>query len=219
MPLNLLQMHSLSSLGYTYLYAESDERALQLYQLFPSVVRAVLMEPDSVNNCFRDGNHCIKSDINPEGFPIWLLFSFYFWRDPAHPLGAKWVLSPEDYAGQGISSNTFLGYSVEPGCLEQPFIPHSERPHQAYAMAKRRSYFSDQPYRAWPLDFYDAAANATGIRIVVGTEDDSEWAAERGWKVPGLPSSIDDKGVMTQDKFMNEVAHSRVLIGVGSPAM
>lgn len=212
-------MKSLRDLGYTYLYAEQNDRALQLYQLFPSFVKAILMEDYNVDYCFRDRNGCIKSPAHPEGLPIWLLFSFYFWSNPNHPLGARWVLAPENYTAQGMGDNTFLGYSVEQGCMELPFVPHGERPMQGYAMAKRLSYFAEQRDRAWPLDFYDSAAKATGAKFVAGAFKDTEWAEENGLVLPELPESITNRGLLNQSDFMREISLSRVLVGVGRPAM
>jgi len=194
-----------------------------MHSLFPSHVVGIIMENDFVHRCFADTKHCIKSPENPQGLPIWKLFSFYFWMDPSHPLGERWVLSPEDYAsatGDG-TGNTYLGYSVEPGCMKETFVPHANRPRgQVYAMSKRLSYFAPQPLRAWPVEFYTAAANKIqtpgGVHFVLGAHNDTDYAEEYKLDIPELPA-MTNLGLLDQTAFHKEVARSRVLVGVGRP--
>lgn len=130
-------------MGYTYLYAQETDRALQLYQLFPDLVKMVLMEEEWVTACFEDTITCQKNEDNPDGIPVWKIFSFFFWGHTTHPLGPRWTLAPENYAAfeTDPESNTYLGYSVEKTCMTHTFIPHEDRFDQAYIFAKRMSYF------------------------------------------------------------------------------
>lgn len=213
----LVQIEALKNMGYTYLYAEEMERTLQLYQLFPDLVKMVLMEDGWAIACFNDVLTCQKNGANPDGIPVWKVFAFYFWPHPNNPLGPRWTLAPEDYKTEGAGTNNYLGYSVEPTCMAHSFIPHADRFDQAYILAKRHSYFAQQPSQAWPLEFYDAAAEATGIGFIAGAMNDADEKPDLD--VPRvLPASITNYGVLPQADFIDAVAHSRLLIGVGNPA-
>jgi hypothetical protein len=76
-------------------------------------------------------------------------------------------------------------------------------------MAKRSSYFVEGRERAWPPHFYDAAVNATGIKLVLGANIDKSQ--------PELPAGLTNYGMMTQTAFLEAVSKSLVLIGVGRP--
>lgn len=187
------------------------------YQLFPDLVVAVLMEDAVVDECFSDGVNCVKTNHNPDGIPLWKMFSFFFWTTPNHPMGGRWTLAPENYTMEHPGhQNNYLGYSVEPSCLRHEFIPADQRPLQAYVMAKKMSYFAPGPQRSWPLEFYDAAAEAMAVQLVAGVIQDA--ADEPNLEVPtALPLSIENRGRLSQTEFVSTVAHSRVLIGVGLP--
>lgn len=175
------------------------------------------MEDSVVEECFGDGMTCARTQYHPDGIPLWKMFAFAFWTTPAHPMGARWTLSPENYTMEYEGyQNNYLGYSVELSCLKHEFIPASERPPQAYIMAKRMSYFAPRPERAFPLEFFDTAANATGVQLVAGLIQDAINAPE--FDVPeSLPDSVTNYGPLSQAAFVDAVAHSRVLIGVGLP--
>ncbi|KAF8311214.1 hypothetical protein DL93DRAFT_2061318 [Clavulina sp. PMI_390] len=223
----------LKNMGYSYLYAAEIDRAVTLYQMFPDLVRGVLMEDGDVTKCFENTLDCVKSDVNLDGIPVWKLFSFYFWASPNHPLGSKWTLSPENYTTEWEdNTNTYLGYSVELSCLSHPdhpefsyWVPPDERPEgQAYIFAKRQSYFAPQRDLAFPLSFWDRAAKRTGVRFVAGAENDKEERARRkdmpklDGEVPEvLPESITNYGLLPQSDFVDAIAHSRLLVGVGNP--
>ncbi|KZP09351.1 glycosyltransferase family 18 protein [Athelia psychrophila] len=207
-------VHALRELGYTFLYASSLDRAVQLYQLFPTLVRAMVVEPEEADDCWLDTAHCLLSDENPDGIPAWKIFTFMFWTGPANPLGRRWTLSPEDYALEGHTPNIHLGYSVEPSCLLQPFLPAPDRPSappQAYLMTKRLAFLN----AAWPAHFFAAAQNATGISFVMGASWDGREGD--GAEPPSLPEGVRNVGMMDQHAFLAEVARSRVLVGVGKP--
>ncbi|KAJ7181615.1 hypothetical protein C8R43DRAFT_1170653, partial [Mycena crocata] len=204
-------VQALKNMGYSYLYSASMERSVQMYQMFPDLVKAVLVEGEESGFCFED-EYCIMNETNPHGIPAWKIFSFAFWVHAANPLGHKWTLSPEDYRLEHswYVPNTYLGYSVEPGCRTYPFIPHKLRilPPQVYVMAKMLEYF-EAPAHAWGADFYDDAAAATGVDFVSGAQ---------GAKIPAdFPKSIDNLGMMPQDWFYETLAESAVLVGTGRP--
>ena len=211
-------------MGHTTLFGDSSAELVMMHSLIPSHIIGLIMENDRIAHCFIDTKHCSKSPANPHGIPIWKTFSFYFWMDPNHPLGEKWVLSPEDYRSEagGKTGNTYLGYSVEPGCMKEPFIPHVDRPRgRVYAMSKRLSYFAPQDLRAWPVEFYSAAKKIQtpgGVNFVVGAHNDTDFAEEWKLEIPELPKdAITNLGLLDQKVFHKEVAKSRLLVGVGRP--
>lgn len=60
---------------YTVLYALNLDRAVQLYQMFPQLVKAVLVEGSETWDCFKDTENCVKTEDNPQGIPIWKIFT------------------------------------------------------------------------------------------------------------------------------------------------
>lgn len=193
------------------------DRTIQLYQTFPHLVKAVIVEDSEAFSCFANTADCIMSERNPGGIPAWKMFSFAFWAPPSNPLGPSWTLNPEDYTigRPDWAKNTYIGYSIEDVCRSREFVPHEDRELQAYVMAKKLSLFGESNNPAWPADFYESATQATGVQFIVGATDDSDTAGE---PVPELPSGLINYGLMPQSEFLNHVSESRVLIGVGNPA-
>ena len=66
-----------------------------------------------------------------------------------------------------MARNTYIGYSIENTCRPHPFVPASERKDTAYFLTKKAQWF----FQSWPLDFYNAAAAATGVEFVMGLHD------------------------------------------------
>jgi hypothetical protein len=81
---------------------------VQLYHMIPDLVKAVLVEPSDTYACFKDVENCVRSSQNPDGIPLWKLFSFHFWAGRAHPLGPNWTLSPEDVSHRSAIHLDFL---------------------------------------------------------------------------------------------------------------
>lgn len=90
-------------MGYTFLYALNMERTVQLYQMFPHLVKVVLAEADEVEECFRNDEHCVLSGRNPDGIPAWKIFTMHWWTTENNPLGHKWTLNPEDVRDQVLT--------------------------------------------------------------------------------------------------------------------
>jgi hypothetical protein len=104
--------------------------------------------------------------------------------------------------------NNYLGYSVEPSCMQQPFRAPQERNKQAYILAKWQEYLDKG---AWPSYFYQAASNATGIQFVMGANDQGVH--------PDLPPGITNHGPMAQPAFLDTLSKSLVLVGLRDPMM
>lgn len=180
--------------------------------MFPHLVKAIFLQKEDVYECFEDREHCVLSDINPDGIPIWKTWSFEFWADVAHPLGHKWTLNPEDYTLEhpDWQRNTYIGYSIEESCRARRFIPTNEREKRAYVMTKLVRNFAPGPDTAWPVDFYETAAREMGIEFVTGATEETGGKQE-------VPVGLVNLGQMDQANFMHHLAYSQVLIGIGRP--
>ncbi|KAF8306956.1 hypothetical protein DL93DRAFT_2088327 [Clavulina sp. PMI_390] len=229
------QIESLRLLKYTFLYVDDFGELQEFYQLLSKSVVGIIMHEDNINDCWAHPESCVKSSHNPHGVPIWKMFTFHFWTHPAHPLGRLWTLSPENYAehsGQDPKThgNTYIGYSIEPSCDEQPIIPASERiPKAVYAMTKCVAYLAPQPLRAWPPSFYAHAAQSLGVHFTIGSINSTAPLAvqqcggvEDKLVYPQLSEfggeeAMTNLGTLPRPVFMKKVAESQVLLGVGRP--
>ncbi|KAJ7181017.1 hypothetical protein C8R46DRAFT_1211303 [Mycena filopes] len=218
-------MLAMKNLGYTVLYAKEDmAETAQLCSMVPDLVKMVIVNDWHALECWKDTARCLQTSQNPTGIPAHKMFSFYFWPFPNHPLGPKWVLSPEPYAlepGMNMNtSNTYLGYSIEHACALTPFIPASERPPgQAWILAKRLDYLAPEKEPAWSTADYDAATEASRVRYALGAGL-AEWETGAGAKEEGelqLPSEYVNHGRLEKGHFVQQLAQSRVLIGIGNP--
>ncbi|KZP31529.1 hypothetical protein FIBSPDRAFT_724484 [Athelia psychrophila] len=197
--------------GFTYLITAHYQRAIQLYQTVPDLVRAVFLQPEEVQECFDDKEFCVLSDGNPDGIPIWKIFALHWWADVRHPLGPLWQLQPEDYSMEHSPKSTYIGYSVEKLCRLRRFTPAVERNKQAFIMAKWIGDFAPGPDTAWSVDYYETASSELGIQFVAGANHRNEDAAVE------LPASIVNLGQMAQIDFQHHIGFSQVLIGAGRP--
>ncbi|KAJ6464642.1 hypothetical protein C8R47DRAFT_69246 [Mycena vitilis] len=204
---------ALKNMGYTVLFAREMDAVVTFYHIFGNLVKMVIASDDRAEHCWNEAS-CVRSAVNPAGIPVWKIFSPFFWRGPQNPLGAKWTLNPEAYEGD---HNTYLGYSIEPQCSRHPFIPHAQRRQQAYILAKFLNYFLPER-RAWTPDFFDVAANATGLAFVMASTDPPEGLI----RLPELSPSIKNIGgglLMNQNAFYDELSRSVALVGVGDPVV
>ncbi|KAJ7464576.1 hypothetical protein FB451DRAFT_1042352 [Mycena latifolia] len=210
-------MLAMKNLGYTVLYAQDMVEAVQIYRMVPDLVKIVIVNDDDSFACWKNTERCRKTAQNPTGIPAHKMLSFYFWPFPNHPLGAKWVLSPEPYALEPNTNKntTYLGYSVEHACALTDFVPAEARPNQAWILAKQLSYLSPDKLPPWTTEDYDVAANLTGVHYALG----AGLADGETHPPPGLqtPEAYENHGKMEKGAFMRRLAQSRVLIGVGNP--
>ncbi|KZP07285.1 hypothetical protein FIBSPDRAFT_875686 [Athelia psychrophila] len=205
---------------------------LPLYQAFPSHVRAALADNPDLESCLSSSESpsplespCGQSASFPSGIPSYKVFAFTFWPRAAHPFGAQWTLSPEDYKALGDGANTYLGYSVEATCKQHPFVPHAERSaNEAYILAKLLSFFLPERDRAWTPEMLNEATRATGIAYISGSTNDTQTRDGPApqepapmWAVPELPEKYTNEGRRPQFEFLERLAEMRVLIGMGNP--
>ncbi|KAJ7936163.1 hypothetical protein B0H13DRAFT_2303882 [Mycena leptocephala] len=210
---------ALSRLGYTYLYTDGGFAAMvRLYHVFAPLVRAVLVDAPDAHACFRDPYCALRRDW-AWGIPIWKILAFHYWAYVDHPLGRKWTLSPEPYLlypppAAAPDNNTYLGYSVQPSCTQQPFIPHAQRSptansrrKQIYIYTKTADYFSPEK-RAFPPQVFGRLSTALGVDFVVGVQGADTT----------LPAGVANLGGMDPARFYAAVASSWVLMGIGAPS-
>lgn len=105
------------------------------------------------------------------------------------------------------SYNNYLGYSIEPQCARQTFVPPDTRPEQAFVYSKDVKNFQGSEY-AWAPDFFDAATAAAGVEFIAGVKQDL---------IPDFFPNITNMGFMPQAEFYSTIAKSRVVVGVGRP--
>ncbi|KAJ6516354.1 hypothetical protein C8R45DRAFT_811595 [Mycena sanguinolenta] len=215
------------NLGYTVLYVESLREAVQVYRLLPELVKIVIVDDWKSFTCWKDKEECLRNEQNPTGIPGYKLLSFYFWPFPRHPLGPRWILSPEPYrlqtTSESLGNNTYLGYSIEDSCRQQRYLTFHERPSppRAWLLAKLLSYFiqAKNPHRAWSKYDLDAVVEETGVQLMMAassaantSDDDLELALA----LPDQYRSF-NLGRIQQSLFMEKIAESKVVIGMGLP--
>ncbi|KAG9017553.1 hypothetical protein FRB90_000758 [Tulasnella sp. 427] len=208
------------------------------FRRYHNNVHILIQGEDSDTKC-ADDPRCIYVDASssasslvppPNGthlnLPIWKLFHATWWNPiaGAGPLHAAFTLSPEPYGQYGGSKTYYLGYSVEPTCLNIPFVTWSERPRQAYIMGKELRYFLDPKY---PLtdsvggipaqmrdDFYRVFSEEEDSTFLAGQFDLS---GAEGYAEP--PPGIVQHARMERTEFQKLISKSRVMMGTGNPVL
>ncbi|KAJ7509753.1 hypothetical protein B0H11DRAFT_1257251 [Mycena galericulata] len=221
---------AMRNLGYTVLHAETLAEAVHLYRIVPDLVKIAIVDDWNSFKCYNDTEHCVQSERNPTGIPIYKILSFYFWPFPRHPLGQRWVLAPEPFALQPdpylASNNTYLGYSIEDDCALTPFVPPADRPDDAWVLAKLLRYLHPAGGAAWTKADFDAATNATGVRFALGASlasGDVDATRSKEDVLAELERHLPAKRVnyerMPKAEFMSKVAQTKILVGVGNPSI
>ncbi|KAJ7151494.1 hypothetical protein C8R46DRAFT_1007409 [Mycena filopes] len=205
------QYRALQDMGYTVLFASTVEAASRIYPVFDSLIKIVIANPGQAWGCFKTS--CGRSVRSPGGIPAWKIFTSYFRQHSNNPLGPKWTLNPEPYGGE----NTYLGYSIEAQCSKHAFVPHAQRKRQAYILTRFLKFFLPET-TAWPPNYFDDAANATGVSFVMAARDLPD-TPRLG--PADLSSSIQNLGgdAMQTDNFFDQLSHSVALVGIGSPTL
>ncbi|VDB91883.1 unnamed protein product [Peniophora sp. CBMAI 1063] len=212
-------VNALQTLGYTYFFARQWDQVLSFHNMFPDLVVAVVMSPETMTGCWGDKYGCVKSPHNPNGIPIWKILTFYFWGNEISPLDGRWVLSPEPWGTYGTGyPNTYLGYSIDERCTRHAFVPTQTRERRAYLLTKFLRFLVHNDYDgdpAWPADVWQRLTNELDVTLVASIKidvmpDDSPLPA-------GLPAGIVRLPELGPEEFVDELAKSRVLIGLGNP--
>ncbi|KAH6908465.1 hypothetical protein BKA70DRAFT_1103557 [Coprinopsis sp. MPI-PUGE-AT-0042] len=225
----------LRALGYTTLFANSFEEALELYRMFPSLVSVVVR--NMAGECHSDPN-CVKSESNPSGIPAWKIFDFEYFTSPmashfhAGLLQGKWTLSANPEVGfedRGGGDNVqYIGFSVEDECRRQAPVPLSQRHHRVFMLMKQISYVYQATF-AWNRTYFPLVSSELGTTFVGAwmTDQNYQWNPE----IDGVMKDIDDpekgvinlrtnsteKGLFGPDRWLEEVRMSKVMLGMGNP--
>jgi len=222
--LKYLQIASLKSLGHTIIYSPNLDHTAAVYTLFPTITHAVVLDPETIEQCQEYSNCLYDPTSNPTGLPIYKIFAFSFWSQAGHPLGGAWTINPEPYNLQspGLTTNTYIGYSVQDTCASQPFVTATKRRKSAYIMGKLLRFFQPSARgNAWSEAIFDAASNATGVEFLIGavadpTKSNDPASAEAMTKL--LPASLTNLGHLEQVNFLETLSEMVALVGIGDPA-
>ncbi|KAJ7631389.1 hypothetical protein DFH06DRAFT_1101867 [Mycena polygramma] len=182
----------------------------------PDLVKAVIPNDWHSLDYWKDTSRCLQSAQNPTGIPAHKMLSFYLWPGPNHPLGPKWVLSPEPYALEhGIKiSTTYLGYSIEHACALTDFVPVSSRPNQAWILAKLLNYLAPEMHGCQTTTMRRRTSPAWYLYALGAGLADRQTEPSPGLQ---LPAQHVNHGRMGNPEFMRQLAQSRVLVGIGNP--
>jgi len=103
------------------------------------------------------------------------------------------------------------GYSIEKYCAKHT-VPATHRQRRAYIMAKYLKYIDgDQfPWDSPNKTLFAQLGEKHGLQFVSGADKPHDVPQQQG---------IQNLGSMSEDRFYSEVAHSRLLVGVGSPTI
>lgn len=225
---------TIESLGYTAFFAFGHMEALSIWLTIPELVERVIMEASDLEGCahrtpahqdigrpedYADWQHnrigCIRRAGYEEGIPLWRIHSFHGWANPAHPLGANFTVSLEPFRELGIGRNYYLGYTIENRCMAIP-VPEKKN-HQALILGKNPSYLTVARNRFSGL-LAPAAATIPHEKDEDGNDVPFQIVAVAGQKGEEVEEDgVLNKGMLPMPKWYNEVAHSKVLIGLGDP--
>ncbi|WRT65802.1 uncharacterized protein IL334_002751 [Kwoniella shivajii] len=223
----LSMFRALRELGYTVLLGLNGwEETLTQYQMFPDQVE-IIIKSDWLDNCIQDPL-CIKSNSNPTGLPRWkgeFQFSFFPNYDTRFGLDYKWTIHADRYemGKEETGKNQYIGYSIEEGCESTDIIPYNETPMTTWILAKQASYFHvTTTLYSFNNSYYTLTPQEEGL------EDLSYRAAYEvfdGYMRDDLIEPVTELeaivnlGQIGPDRFRNEVASSKIMIGIGNPPL
>ncbi|KIO19858.1 hypothetical protein M407DRAFT_11189 [Tulasnella calospora MUT 4182] len=232
-------MDAIYKLGYSMIIAR-PEHLNDAHRRYHKNVHLVIWE--AADDCIYNP-HCVYADFedgsserilvpSPNAthlnMPIWKPFHPSWWNNPVEPLTGPFTLSPEPYElwppGRNAGKeNFYLGYTVEPSCMDTPYVPHEERPRQAYIFGKYLGYFLLKEYTLWDEmggmkgslddDFYLDFSQKENVTFLAGHLSLSQVPA--GFTDP--PRGIIQHERLSRPEFQKMIANSRVMIGLSNP--
>ncbi|KAG8913051.1 hypothetical protein FRC00_003158 [Tulasnella sp. 408] len=234
-------MDAIHKLGYSMIIARQDQMH-EAYRRYHKNVHLIIGDapPDCIYN-----SHCVYADFDDGSIqktpvpppnathlnmPIWKLFTTNWWSHPAEPLRGPFTLSPEPYelwppGRDAGKENFYLGYTVEPSCMDTPYAPHGQRPRQAYIFGKYLGYFLLKDYILWDEkggmkrsvddDFYLDFSQKENVTFLAGHFTLSQ--VPEGFTDP--PRGIIQHERLSRSEFQKIIANSRVMIGLGNPLL
>lgn len=152
----------------------------------------------------------------------------HFWNGPMGPLGRPFTVVPEPYHlwnsfSEREGKNVYIGYSVERTCMKTPYVQYSERPRQAYILAKVLSYFQLPDYLLSDPSGNNATHLTDDFYAKLAEEIDMKWIASirNDVKPEGSlpPPGITQLERLDRPAFQRKIAQSRLVLGIGRPAL
>ncbi|KAJ7134387.1 hypothetical protein C8R44DRAFT_609886, partial [Mycena epipterygia] len=210
-------LRAFDSLGVFSVYVPHGIQAAQsMHALFALQVKAVISDEDDLKQCFQDTRGCLRSPQNLKGIPAWKMFSWGYLppNQPPSPLGFAWILSQENRP-QG---ETYLGYSIERVCRDASYVDHAQRLDRTFILANLEAWFIKH-HNVWPPKYFEDAGPATGTQFVAAL--DPVIARVASWpqlaKYHIVPSNLVELGPHSDRDFLQEMAKSRLLLGLFDP--
>ncbi|ORY24886.1 hypothetical protein BCR39DRAFT_561348 [Naematelia encephala] len=200
-------------------------QTLEQYRMFPDMVKVVIGA-----GCL-EAEGCIMTEENPTGIPRWKSdfdMTFFPWGGNTENIGWEWAVHAERWGEKDPTHETlhYIGYSMDDQCQAVTFVPHDERPMSAWFYSKQATYFySDHPEFGWNRSYFELATEALkdhNLEFRGAYQIDytflpaslSERIAERPMEpIPG----VTNLGKIGPELFTEELAKSRVLVGIGQP--
>lgn len=179
---------------------------------------------------------CMYSPTYPQGVPWYKSFVFHFWGGCKSPwLGGQWTLSPETYEWDQVDPqhghSQYIGYSIAERCKASPFF--EDRQHRALVLGKRPVYFKEAnnafygqlaaagaevpPLPPSEPDLGSDDSKATNDSMSTGAFQIISTAGNAGEALP--EPGISTLGKMKQEEWLETLARSKVLLGIGSPKL
>ncbi|KAJ3107149.1 hypothetical protein HK100_003639 [Physocladia obscura] len=202
-------LQSLDLLGFTALMANNLAEATEIFSIFKNLTTAIISDRGTMDlaKCWKNrrDQNCFATENKPDLLPIWKILTMEFWASCEHPLGTDWCLVPENYgAWLPNFKATYIGYSMENECTKIEFVPWDKRPNRTYILAKKSAYLKPERIN---LGFINSLATDYDIKFVMGTIEKLS-----------IPN-ISNLGFLSEQGFQQELANSKVLLGVGDPAI
>ncbi|KAG9048200.1 hypothetical protein FS837_000546 [Tulasnella sp. UAMH 9824] len=140
-----------------------------------------------------------------------------------HPLTRAYEIWPAGY--NYAKENFYLGYTVEPSCMNTPYVPRGERLPQAYIFGSYLGYFMLRDYILWDEnsgmegsmtdDFYLDFSQKENVTFLAGQF--SLFEAPGNYTDP--PRGIVQHKRLPRPEFQKMIAHSRGDDWTGKPAV
>ncbi|KAG8894752.1 hypothetical protein FRC01_012776, partial [Tulasnella sp. 417] len=229
-------MDAMWGLGYSMLLPKDDPDTYDLFRRYHQNVHAIFWGDSPClwnSSCVYAEDPLSIYPVPPPNsthlnIPLWKIFTLNFWNGPSGALGRPFTLSPEPYHlwntyRENEGHNIYLGYSVERTCMKTPSVPHSERPRQAYILAKVLSYFQDTSYILSDPSGNNATQLTDDFYAKLAEELDMTWIAS--FKLDAKPAgSKPPPGITKLERldrpaFQRKLAESRLVLGIGKPAL
>lgn len=214
----------LRALGYTTLFANSFEEALEQYRMFPELVKIVVRQ--WAGDCHADPQ-CVKGPDNPSGIPAWKIFDFEYFTSPhgsharASLLKGKWILSANPDHELDPSPIQYIGYSIEDECRAIPPAPLSQRPNRVWMLMKQLTYVYDHVF-AWDRTWFTQTATALNLTFTGAWQIDQhyQWDPVEQGEMSDIVDpehGLVNIGKVGPEEFAEFVRMSKVMVGMGNP--